>query len=208
MTLEAIQSRSLSKKDLEPRVYMLTGINGVGKTTLADQLAAELPNTAAIHASQELRNLFGGISREQQERMKLEDRLAEMVMHFTVLFDRGLNDNDNIIFDTQLLIPTSGEQGVYYESAWSDEYTKYLGQATMLTAHPRDIRTWRERDEKLTGRKRSLSEEDIEQHQNMNMHEFTDLLDRGAIPANSQIIKSEDGQLEKAKLAVIEGMTL
>lgn len=183
---------------------MLAGVHGVGKTSIAQELAVELPRTTVVHASQEIRTLLGGVSREQQMSMKLEDWLGQIVAHFTVLFDRGLNDNDRLLFDTHLLVPATGEQGAYYASVWSDEYKKYVGDAFMIVAEPSAIKSWHRGDEVLTGRRREIAESDIAEQQSLNVREFEALVDRGAIPPVSQIIENHDGRMQEVKATIAE----
>lgn len=183
---------------------MLAGVHGVGKSSIAQEIATELPRTAVVHASQEIRALFGGISREQQMSMKLEDWLGEIVAHFTVLFDRGLNDNDRLLFDTHLLVPATGEQGTYYASVWSDEYTRYVGSAFMIVADPSDIKRWHRGDEASTGRKREITESEIAEQQLLNVREFETLIDRDAIPPTSEILHNIDGRMQEVKATIAE----
>lgn len=185
-------------------VCMLAGVHGVGKTSIAQELAIELPRTAVVHASQEIRLLLAGVTREQQMSMKLEDWLGKIVTHFTILFDRGLNDNDHLLFDTHLLVPTTGEEGPSYTSVWSDEYKKYIGNAFMIVAEPSAIKTWHRGDEATTGRTRELTESDIAKQQVLNVREFHALIDRNAIPSTSSIIENRDGYMHEVKKAIAE----
>jgi nicotinamide riboside kinase len=176
------------------RVVALMGVNGTGKSTLSDRLAVKLPKTGVIHASQELRELFGGISREQQNKMAIEDRLGEIATHLTSVFDRGLNDNDRVLFDTQLLVANPGEERKY-ESAWSDRYSPYLASAAMLLATPDTISRWRREDGIRTGRMRDLSQANIAQDQQANLDYFNELVKNGALPATSEAFHNEDGKV-------------
>lgn len=180
------------------RVVALMGVNGTGKSTLTDRLAEKLPKTGVVHASQELRELFGGISREQQNKMSIEDRLGEMAAHLTGVFDRKLNDNDRVLFDTQLLVASPGEERKY-ESAWSDRYSLYLASAAMLLASPDTISRWRHEDGVRTGRMRDLSEANIAQDQQANLDYFNELAETGALPASSEVFHNEDGKIAQVE---------
>lgn len=180
------------------RVVALMGVNGTGKSTLADRLVERLPSTGVVHASHELRMLFGGISREQQNKMSIEDRLGEIATHLTSVFDRQLNDNDRVLFDTQLLVANPGVERTY-ESAWSDKYTPYLASAAMLLANPGTISRWRHEDGVRTGRMRDMSEDNITQDQQANLDYFNELVKRGALPSNSQVFHNEDNKIAQTE---------
>lgn len=178
------------------RVVALMGVNGTGKSTLTDRLAEKLPKTGVVHASHELRTLFGGISREQQNKMSIEDRLGEIATHLTGVFDRRLNENDRVLFDTQLLVATSGNApNRTYENAWSDRYGLYLASAAMLLAAPETISRWRQEDGIRTGRMRDLSEANITQDQQENLDYFNELVANGALPPSSDVFYNEDRKI-------------
>lgn len=182
------------------RVVALMGVNGTGKSTLTDRLADRLPKTGVVHASHELRALFGGISREQQNKMSIEDRLGEIATHLSGVFDQRLNDNDRVLFDTQLLVANSGENPTRtYESAWSDRYGLYLASAAMLLASPGMISQWRHEDGIRTGRMRDLSEANIAQDQQANLDYFNELIADGSLPSNSEVFHNEDGKLDQTE---------
>lgn len=190
----------------ENKVFALMGVNGTGKSTITDRLAQRIPGTGVVHASQELRTLFGGISREQQNKMSIDDRMGEIATHLAYVFDQNLIDNDRLLFDTQLLVPTSvsTDHQRNYESAWSDTYGPYLASAVMLLASPSVIRAWRYEDGVRTGRERDLSEANIDRDQNANVDYFRQLLARRAIPLSSKIIHNEDGMLEQTERLVAD----
>ena len=119
-----------------PGVYMLMGVNGIGKSTIVDQVATTNPEVIPMHASKALSALFGGITREEMESLRPEDKLAKMVMHFTTQFDNALTDNKAILLDTYLLVPIRKENSVLYEDIWSDAHTPYVSSAAMLSASP------------------------------------------------------------------------
>lgn len=201
-----MKTRHTESKTPESRVFAFMGVNGTGKSTIADRLSQRIPGTGVVHASHELRTLFGGISREQQNKMSIEDRMGEIATHLTNAFDRNLTENDRVLFDTQLLVPTatSTDQQRTYESAWSDTYGPYLASAVMLLASPNVIRTWRYEDGVRTGRERDLSEVNIDRDQSANVDYFRQLLARRAIPLSSKIIHNEDGMLEQTEQLVAD----
>lgn len=190
--------------EYSPGVYMLMGVNGIGKSTIVDQVAATNSEVIPMHASKELSALFGGITREEMESLKPEDKLAKMVIHFTTQFDNALTDNKAVLLDTHLLVPIRKENSVIYEDIWSDAYTSYVSSAAMLSARPSDIRAWRLRDEANTGRKRNTDIVDIQSDQDQNIARFKSLREVGSLPEMSKVIKNNHGSLRLTRLAIEE----
>lgn len=185
-----------------PGVYMLTGVNGIGKSTIVDRIAAEHPEVVALHASLELRKLFNGVSREELELLKPEDKLAKMVVHFTTQFEKTLEEKKAVLLDTHLLVPIRKDRSVVYEDIWSDAYTPYTSSMVMLSAEPSDVRAWRLRDEANTGRKRNSEVIDITADQEQNIARFHSLVLSGAIPKESKVINNNHGSIEATRKAV------
>lgn len=196
--------REKAPLEYTPGVYMLTGVNGIGKSTIVDQVAATNSEVIPMHASKELSALFGGITREEMESLRPEDKLAKMVMHFTTQFDNALTDNKAVLLDTHLLVPIRKENSVIYEDIWSDAYTPYVSSAAMLSARPSDIRAWRLRDETNTGRKRNTNIVDIQSDQDQNIARFKSLRDTGSLPEMSKVIENNHGSLRLTRLAIEE----
>lgn len=190
--------------EYSPGVYMLTGVNGIGKSTIVDQIAASHPEVHPMHASKELSALFGGITREEMEALKPEDKLAKMVVHFTAQFDKAIDDSRAVILDTHLLVPIRKENYVTYEDIWSDAYTPYVSSMAMLSAQPSDIRAWRLRDEAATGRKRNTDVGDIQSDQDQNIARFRRLQATGSLPGASEIINNHHGSISLTRLAIEE----
>lgn len=182
-----------------PGVYILTGVNGIGKSTIVDAIAANRPEMVALHASFELRQLFNGISREELETLKPEEKLAKMVTHFTTQFENALAEEKTVLLDTHLLVPIRKDRSVVYEDIWSDAYTPYTSSMVMLSAEPSDIRAWRLRDEAETGRMRNSEVTDITSDQNQNLARFESLLSGGSIPAQSQVVKNSHGSIDETR---------
>ena len=187
------------KEPYAPGVYMLTGVNSIGKSTIVDSIAADHPETVTLHASLELRQLFNGISREELESLRPEDKLAKMVLHFTNQFEKTLNENKATLLDTHLLVPIRKDMSVVYEDIWSDAYAPYTSSMVMLSAEPSDIRAWRLRDEANTGRKRNSEILDIAADQDQNIARFQSLRLHRSIPRESQIVKNNHGSIEATR---------
>lgn len=186
----------------KPGVYMLTGINGIGKSTVVDAIAHDSPETIPLHASHELRRLFGNISREELELLTPEEKLSRMVVHFTAIFDQSLDDNRAVIMDTHLLVPIRKDNDVTYEDIWSHEYTPYVSSMAMLSADPTEVRGWRLEDERATGRKRNTDTAAIAADQEMNIARFKVLYTDGQLPSNSSVVENQSGQLVETRAAV------
>lgn len=186
----------------KPGVYMLTGINGIGKSTVVDAIAHGSPETVPLHASHELRRLFGDISREELELLTPEEKLSRMVVHFTTIFDRSLNDEKAVIMDTHLLVPIRKDDAVLYEDIWSHEYASRITSMAMLSANPESVRRWRLEDEVVTGRKRNGDTAAIAADQEMNIAKFKKLYADGQLPSRSSIIENQSEQLDATRLAV------
>ena len=187
------------KEPYSPGVYMLTGVNGIGKSTIIDSIAADHPETVAMHASLELRKLFNGISREELEMLKPEEKLAKMVIHFTAQFEKTLEEEKAVLLDTHLLVPIRKDRSVVYEDIWSDAYAPYTSSMVMLAAEPSDIRAWRLRDEAITGRVRNSEVIDITSDQDQNIARFQSLISSGILPPQSQIVKNNHGSIEQTR---------
>jgi adenylate kinase len=186
----------------EAGVYMLTGINGIGKSTIVDTISNDHPEVVPLHASHELRTLFNGISREELERLDAADKLSRMVLHFTAIFDQIANDGKAAMLDTHLLVPIRTQEGVTYENIWSDSYAPYTNSMVMLTADPTDVRDWRMEDELATGRKRNVNVDDIETDQLANIAAFHDLREQGVFPQASQIVQNTDGRIDETRQSI------
>jgi adenylate kinase len=186
----------------EPGVYILTGVNGIGKSTIVDGIASEHPETVALHASLELSKLFNGISREEMELLKPEDKLAKMVVHFTAEFESAIGENKAVLLDTHLLIPIRKNSSVIYEDIWSDAYAPYATSMVMLSASPRDIRAWRMRDESVTGRRRNTDMADIASDQNQNIARFHSLKISGSIPQASRVVNNNHGTVATTRAEI------
>jgi len=174
-------------------VYMFMGVNGVGKSTLTEMISAAFPDALTLHASRELRRILGVATREELEELSPDEKLSRRTAHLLALFRQAREDRQLVLLDTHLLVPIRKDGAVRYEDTWSDEYTGYVSGAYMLTADPTNIRDWRELDMATNGRRRDLSIENIGLDQQLNVDRFTVLIDRGALPSESQIIENRAG---------------
>lgn len=202
--MKSLDRLSTIETDLsyEAGVYMLTGINGIGKSTIVDAIASDHPEIIPLHASHELSKLFNGVSREEMEALDPTEKLARMVIHFTSIFEQITNEGGAVLLDTHLLVPIRSEQGVRYENIWSDDYTPYASSMVMLTANPTDVRDWRLADERATGRKRSVKIDDIAADQLANTSAFHALKASGSLPSTAQVIENTDGYIEDTRQSI------
>lgn len=189
-------------KQYAPGVYMLTGVNGIGKSTVVDSIAADHPEIVALHASHELSKLFNGISRSEMEMLRPEDKLAKMVVHFTTHFEKSIENDKAVILDTHLLVPIRKNMSLVYEDIWSDAYVPYISSMAMMSAEPSDIRAWRLKDEAATGRVRNTDINEITSDQDQNIARFHSLVQNKSIPSQSNIVPNSHGSIETTKKAV------
>ena len=186
---------------------MFMGVNGVGKSTLVEGLALHLPEAQVMHASAELRKLFGGLSYAELEQVDPAEKLHRRAAHFTELFHAAHRNNGLILMDTHLLVAIRQGQEVHYENTWSSNYSEFVRGAFMVTADPTDIRARRERDIAATGRVRDINEPNIRQDQKLNVQKFESLVVAGELPASAEIVQNAEGlahelgQLILAKMA-------
>jgi len=174
-------------------LYVFMGVNGVGKSTLTRDIVYAYPDASRIHASQELRSLFEGFSENELEQLAPEEKLCRKVARLVDLFRQARQTSGLVLVDTHLLLPVREGEDVTYMNLWSDEYTQCISGAYMLTASPNEIRARREADEAETGRVRDLSEANIKYDQDININAFTELIDRGALPASSRVVENGTG---------------
>lgn len=188
----------------KPGVYMLTGVNGIGKSTVVDMIARNRPNTVPLHASSELRGLFGNVSREELELLTPEEKLGRMVTHFTTIFERHVPKGRAVIMDTHLLVPIrTGSVACRYEDIWSDKYSGYVKSVVMLSAHPEVLRHWRLVDEQATGRKRNTDINQIAADQRANIARFHELRSSGQFSLDrSGVVNNENGCITETTAAV------
>lgn len=184
-------------------VHMFMGVNGVGKSTLTEMIGAVLPDTLIVHASQELRRMFGVATQQELEELSPDEKLSRRTTHLLEIFRRAQMDGQSVLLDTHLLVPIRKNGAVRYENTWTDEYTEYVAGAYMLGADPMDIRDWRAADAATTGRKRNLSLDDIKTDQQLNIGEFTALVNRGALPENSRVIENRAGTIQDIGLMLL-----
>lgn len=178
-------------------VYVCMGVNGVGKSTLTNMLAAAFPNALTIHVSQEMMRILGFTTREELNNLNTKEKLARRTKYLMEVFQRARSDHRLVLIDMHLMVPIREGDAVRYETTWSDEYTNYISGAYMLTAEPVVIRDWREHDAKNTGRKRDLSLDNIMIDQQLNIREFSDLVNRKALPRESEIIENQPGLIHE-----------
>lgn len=200
--MNLISHESHPPRPFEPGVYMVTGVNGVGKSTIVDAITEGRPEAIPLHASHELRGLFNGISREELEGLSPEEKLSRMVCHFTSVFERELNDDKAVVMDTHLLVPIRKEDQVTYEDIWSNEYKPYVSSMVMLSTDPESIRQWRIADEEATGRRRNTDVVAIAADQDKNVTRFNELRESGDIPAASTVLDNKHGRIVEAQIEV------
>jgi adenylate kinase len=187
---------------------LLAGINGVGKSTIVNAIASHNSGIFPIHASAELRDLFGGVSHEELESMTPEQKLARMAVRFTELFTQARDEKKVALLDTHILVPIRRNNVTQYEDIWAEEYRKWIGQAAMLIADPVDILTWRADDEIKTGRVRDLSLDHIDIDQRLNLRRFSELVSWRDLPSTSRIVRNSPDDWHSIEQKVVDDLML
>lgn len=172
---------------------MFMGVNGVGKSTLVEGLAPHLPEAQVVHASAELRKLFGGLSYAELEQIDPVEKLQRRADHFTQLFREVHRRSGLVLMDTHLLVAIRQGPDVRYENTWSPNYSEFVRGAFMITADPVDIRARRERDIAATGRVRDINERNIRHDQELNVQEFESLVASGELPLSAELQHNAEG---------------
>ena len=184
---------------------MLIGVNGVGKSTVANALATSIPDATVISGSSVLMEAFGGLTRSQLERLSPEEKMRLMVPAVLDAFERH-RSAPAVLFDTHLVVTIRASGRLVLENIWSDAYRPYLRHLLFLMGEPKDIRDRRLRDFELTGRKRDAALEHIMRDQEVNLAVFQELAAHG-LPA-SQIFNEENGlagTVEQAQCCLKQG---
>jgi adenylate kinase len=142
-------------------VCFLFGINGVGKTTLVHELSARISGSIIINASEKLREVFGGLTREQLERLAPEEKKNAMGSALLKTFIAS-GDAPIILCDTHLTVPIR-KAGVLlrYERMWNAAFESFAMCFCLITA-PSDTVMERRKDDLLNGiRSRDIDPKNI-----------------------------------------------
>ncbi len=171
---------------------MLLGINGVGKSTIAEKLICRVPGSVALSGSKILMTIFGGVSREELEKLSATEKMSMMELAFVEIFERH-STSQLVVLDTHLVVPIRKSGTLVLENIWSPRYAPYVRSVCFICASPGDIRQRRLTDERLTGRARDTNLGNIRSDQDLNLASFEEII----VPDfESMILQNANGQVD------------
>ncbi len=153
-------------------VCFLFGINGVGKSTLARRVAAAIPRSTHMSASETLRDAFGGITRAELERIDPARKRMTMRAAMAEAF-RAHRDAALVLCDAHLVVPIRSAGEVRHEHM--EGYACFMKHACYVTAPLNRIRAQRISDAAETGRIRHVCPEAMAQDERINAAAFKEL---------------------------------
>lgn len=152
-------------------VCFLFGINGVGKSTLADALHARLPGSAVVSGSSALRQALGGLTRAALEALGPAEKQEALRRALIDAFHER-RSAATIICDTHLIVPIRREGTVRYERMWEEAYEPFVSRLVLVTATAADILRRRQADARSGIRSRDTDPAAIEADARVNAEEF------------------------------------
>lgn len=152
-------------------VCFLFGINGVGKSTLAEALSKRLSGSIVLSASSVLRRALGGLTRAELEALQPEEKGAAL-RHALIEAFRAHARAPTLICDTHLAVPIRRGHPVRYERMWDAAYEPFAIAFIFVTAPPAVILRRRREDAGSGARLRDLDAEAIEADARVNFEEF------------------------------------
>lgn len=183
---------------MRKNVVVFFGINGVGKSTLVNEIVVGHPIIKRISGSETLMTAFGGISREQLELLSSEEKLRMIEFACIEAFER-YQQAKYCLLDTHLVVPIRKAGTLILENMWSVKYLPYIQKAYLMIGDPQEILERRICDENTIGRKRDLNIANIISDQEINLMVFKELI----VPRiDSEIIMSKNGLVNEGVYAV------
>lgn len=160
---------------MNKNVVVLLGINGVGKSTIARRLECALPGSVTVSGSAVLMDSFGGVNRQNLERLSAGEKMRVMEPALLEAFERHQAAN-HIILDTHLVVPIRKSGNLVLENVWSEKYVPYVRQVFFIISDPREIMDRRIRDFESTGRQRDVDLVHISRDQDINRIVFEEIV--------------------------------
>ncbi|MEY4723353.1 MAG: hypothetical protein RLZZ324_866 [Candidatus Parcubacteria bacterium] len=114
-------------------VCFLFGINGVGKSALAQAIAASIVGTAVISASDCLRAELGGLSRERLEALDPAVKHEAKRRSLLRMFD-ACKSARFVLCDSHLVVPIRSDASLRYERMWDDAFAQHAFAAIHVIA--------------------------------------------------------------------------
>jgi len=189
---------------LKNNVFVLFGINGVGKSTIARALAERVPDSAALSGSELLMRAFRGLDRYQLEILSPEEKMRLLVPAFLQAFEQHASAR-RIILDTHLVVPIRKSGRLVLENVWSDAFMPHVGSAFFVSSGPEEILRRRVRDYRATGRQRDADIDHIRRDQEINLRVFEETFASFASSSKTSVIMNEELRLDDT-VRLIAGM--
>lgn len=176
------------------RSIVIFGVNGVGKSTIAERLKELFKDVEIAHGSDLLISELFNVSLEQVVQLSKEERgnyykqmeketpqkkKEAYLKAVKKLFERQENDKNLVVLETHLVAysPYNG-----FELMWDASLDGLIDEAFLLDT---DISTIHERRAEDNSRERVLNEELLKQHCELNRMEFNNIkCDRMIIDAS------------------------
>jgi adenylate kinase len=151
-------------------VCFLFGINGVGKSTLAREIATQHPGTTVISSSELLRTAFGGVTRECLEQADPLAKQAALHGALAEAFHRHAAA-PLVICDMHLTVQLGAADRWHYEHMWSPSLAPFAAAFFCVTAPMAQVIARRSAD-LANGRKRSLCPRAAIEHDHVEREDF------------------------------------
>ena len=122
-------------------VFAIFGVNGTGKTVVAKEIADKYDDIKVVHASQELSESLGDMSREQMELLPHEQKLGALSCRLAGIINKCQENGETMLLESHLLVPIrqGGEKLVRMEDMWNEEMGKRITRAVILVTDPEII---------------------------------------------------------------------
>ncbi len=178
---------------MKRNVIVLLGVNGVGKSTLAQELSKILPESVVLSGSTILMQVFGGLTRPELELLSPSKKMQLMVPAFVHAFEKH-HEARHLILDTHLVVCIRRSGVLTLERVWSPLYHPYLEHVFLIMSPAQDILERRKRDLAAHRRERDLEIRHIQHDQEINRAAFQELI---ASNLPSSIIINREHHLTK-----------
>ena len=184
-------------------VCFLFGINGVGKSTIAEAIKKLVPECMHVSASLVLREVFGSVTREDLERMDPASK-HRMLRTGLVAALGGAADAPLVVCDTHLVVPIrKGQAPVVYEEMWDEAFMAFGRAFCNVVSTGELILYRRQHDEATTGRRRNVCPSDIEADAERNAAAF-----RGLFAGNARAfaVRNEGNVQNVARMVLLRAL--
>lgn len=192
---------SLSIGGSQRNVIAFFGVNGVGKSAIADFLNTTLASSIRVQASCVLRNSMG-MDRQALEETSKDIKMAVKVPAILQEFNRAI-EYKYILLDTHLIIPIRQKETTIYEDVWSDAFFPYILKAYFIFAASQSILDRRVAGMNKTGRRRNMSIKDIASDQRLNLEKFNKLFFKNKI---GKVVNSTNRNIEEVAREILKDL--